>query len=256
MLGVGESLDHALYLLRDNGRVVLWSILLFIVPTKILCDWTSGALVAVTTGFEEMPAEVSGFIPGLVYLGFSTLIEGAVVATLFEATLCIYLGHRYLGTPLTVGAALRRTMSRAWVLIPIHMLFYPLFIAGYMVCVIPGVALYSLFFLRIPVITLEGQGPVRGMARAAVLFPSAWAAILCAMTLMTVSQLFIGDLSGLTPFWLVDTALRAVVMGLTQCFEVALTVVLYFSARSRREHIDLDLLAQQADGADSTAPVL
>lgn len=256
MLGVGEAFDHALYLLRDNGRVVLWAILLFVVPSQVVCDWAGGMLVGAALGLDELPAEFSGFAPGLIYAAFYAVVEGAVVATFFEASLCVYLAHRYLGAPMGVRGAVKATLRRSLTLVSIHLLFYPVFLLGYTFCVIPGIALYSLFFLRIPVFMLEGQGPVRGMVRALTLFPSAWVAIVCGMATMSIYPLFFGDLTGLVPVPMVASVLSAFLMGLVQSFEVALTVVLYFSARSRREHIDLDLLAQHADGADSTAPVL
>jgi len=166
---------------------------------------------------------------------------------LFEATFCYYLAHDYMGSHRTVRASFARALSMAFRLIPIHMVFYPIYYGLDMLCMAPGILIYAMFFLRIPVMVLEDGRPVASFSRAVRLLYGYWhVAILAVIVLVTVYlplDLFtgLGDMPYVGPF--VDSTL----VNLTDSFEVAVFTVMYFSARCRNEHLDLDLLARDVD---------
>jgi hypothetical protein len=165
----------------------------------------------------------------------------------------------YLDHKPQFAASLLFAVRRFPALLGMNILLFLGLIAGLIALVIPGIWLYGLWSVAAPALLIEGLGPARSLGRSRRLvkgrwWPTAGVLIVASIMVAVVSGAFeallvavdsLGSQPSLLAAVLVVTASGAVATIITQPFHAAVTTILYYDLRVRREGYDLHVLAEQ-----------
>jgi len=184
-----------------------------------------------------------------------------------------------LGRPATIGAVLRETLARYWLLLGLVGLGILLFIGwaiaeliGFVLLIIPGLAVFCAavylgvrWSLVVAAMMAEDIGPIRGLGRSWNLVSGSWwrtfGILLIVGILQTIISYALFILFGLIAavFSTGDFQAALVQVGSTLLSAVVspittiAVVLLYFDLRVRKEGLDLDQLAQQTSPGPAPA---
>jgi hypothetical protein len=271
-LGIGETLDVAIKLYRNNA-MTLWKVVaLVIVPIEIIevivrrlalpsdVFVYKGSLYTFTTGGSSGTSSTVA----LIVIAFAGLL-GQLLSTgaAFKVVTDAYLG-RAPDWRESLAFARHRLLSLLWLGIIVTVLV----VIGFILIVIPGVWLLVATCVSVPVLMLEGLTGFKAMTRSMQLVDTRWwatfARVLVAFLLYGVITFVIGAIvGGLTDafnvtsvtLWVaIDGVLRGLVIILMTPFIAAVITVIYIDLRVRKEALDLELLAQHFGGPGSTLP--
>jgi hypothetical protein len=273
-LGVGETLDVAIKLYRNNA-MTLWKVVaLVIVPLEILevivrrvalpsdVFVYKGALYTFTTGGSSGASSTVA----IIVIAFAGLL-GQLLSTgaSFKIVIDAYLGRSPQWRE-SLAFARHRLLSLLWLAIIVTVLVT----IGFILIVVPGLWLLVATCVSVPVLMLEGLGGWQAMTRSMRLVDTRWwatfARVLVAFLLYAVISFIIGaivgaitdglSVSNVTLWVAIDGVLRGFVIILMTPFIAAVITVIYIDLRVRKEALDLELLAQHFGGPGSTLPAI
>lgn len=286
-MGLGEILDGAFKLLRADLGPLLLAVAAVVIPTQILLAFTqyefqsgffdSFAIDPTTpeaseAAVREAFAAVPAFVGVGVLQGLLLLLAGAAVARIGAAR---YLGHaerplQALGAagrraPALVAASILRGLAAVlpmlaagafvfvgavtqeqggWALLG-GLLFLP--------AMVFGLWIYISLALTVPIIMIEGSGPLRSLSRSARLVRGRWwptfGTLLVAAIVLGIVAAALGGIPSLIG-GLLPAEVIGVVFGtigailsslLTQPVSMLIKTLLYFDERIRKEGLDLQL---------------
>ena len=261
---VGEILDASIKLYLGNARILMGCVVWVVIPLQVLYGIVLLSTYAsphdISTGFVHIgsavtPAEAharlgASLINDFASLVGNSLVLGACVKALSDA----YLGQRP-DTRDSLRFGLRRLLPLI-VLVIVRGLGQVL---GLILLIVPGVWLYAAWAVAVPALVIERAGPLRSLGRSRRLVKGSWWRTAGALLVASVISLVIGGLiQGLLTaaalssgnpsllFVVVITVLAAIVTAVVlQPFAAAVTTVLYYDLRIRREGYDLELMAEQ-----------
>jgi hypothetical protein len=242
----GEILDTGFRVLRDHFALLIGVGAVFYLPITLL-------------GVSIENAAANGS-PGL---GLATMAVGfgvvaVIVSPIVGAAITFAVGEVFLGRTVTVAASLRRAVS---IIVPLlgTALLAGIFTAlGFVVLVIPGIYLMLSFLLLWQVGVLEQRFGMLGIRRSRELMRGN---LLRGAGVLILAALMVGVLGGVLQLVLgFIPYLGALAVGLaravTAAYTSAVSVILYFDIRCRREAFDIEHLAQQVLAASPPAGVL
>jgi hypothetical protein len=262
---VGEILDAAIKLYLGNARVLIGAVAVVVVPLQVLYGVV---LLSVYTNAHDISA-------GFTNLGGTTLTQSEAHARLGASLIgtgtnlvgdslvlaaCVKaLSDAYLGQQPYIGDSLRFGLRRLLPLIVVVILRGIGLAIGFILLVIPGIWLYAAWSVSIPALVIERTGPFRSLGRSRRLVKGSWWRSAGVLVVSSVLALVVGGLiEGLLTaaalssgnpsvvFVVVITVLATIVSAvLLQPFAAAVTTVLYYDLRIRREGYDLELVAEQ-----------
>ncbi|MGH2750503.1 MAG: hypothetical protein ACRDK3_06475 [Actinomycetota bacterium] len=278
-LGLGEILDVGIKIYTRNALTLFRIVAVVVIPVQFLTAVITltaipGSFAGPMTGrtepqpgesFEQFESEIWTFLAavGLIFL-LTFLSSTLATAASFKAVGTAYLG----GTPdwrSSLSFATRKLHSVLWVSI-LSGLFIVL---GLIALIVPGIWLYGSYAVALPALLTEDTRGTKALRRSFRLVRHRWwptfgllilTAILAGLVGQAISLVFTGLI--FTP--LGDGPLGSVVINalsstvasvLTTPAVAAITSVLYFDLRVRKEGFDLQLLAQRI-GATGTGPSL
>jgi hypothetical protein len=231
----------------------------------------------------------AAFLGGEAALLGLTVISGALVT----AAAVRAVSDIYLDRPASVGSSLRYALRRLPAVIGLEIIIWTgvigavfgLFVPalaivgrvwGLVLLIIPAVIIYVLWSMAMPALLLERHGPARALGRSSKLVQSRWWATFAVQVVAVLMTTGISIIIGLVlravasaPAYpsvlfavIVTTATGAVSAIVTKPFSAAVTTVLYYDLRVRREGFDLQVLVDQLDltstanrdGADGALP--
>jgi hypothetical protein len=295
-MGLGDILDGAFKLFIANWRTMLLLAGAFLVPMQLASAFFQrdllgqfGALGSLSTPDDVERFFASGDFGGVV-LGSVLLAVGAVlVAAVAQGGIAGIAGASMLGHPVSLGQAIRLTLRRApaliaaWILA--HLLEFAPVLAGGLLLVAGGVSesvplivggvvvvlagfvavpfLMALFVPTIPIVAIEGVGPVTAVKRAVGLvraryWPVLGIALLSGLVALVVSGVFTSGPNVVSGFFSLDVQLivgaaAGTVAGLvTTPFIALVATLIYMDLRVRREGLDLELQTQGIDPGTPT----
>ncbi len=268
-LGVGETLDTALRVYRNNA-VTLWKIVaIVIVPLEVIdvilrrvalpsgVFLHNGSLyVYSSTGSSGSSGTGPLIIASLLGFLAQLLASGAMFKLLID---------HYLGRNTTWGESFAYAWSRFGALLWLAILTVVFVSIGFVLLVIPGIWLVVAVSVAVPALMYEGVGGFAAMKRSISLVDKHWWAtflrLLVAFILYVVASFIIGAIVGglaaafsvgnVTLYEIIYGILRALVVILLTPFTAAVVTVIYIDLRVRKEALDIELLAQ---GFDSSGP--
>lgn len=250
-LGIGDILDHALYLLRDH-----WKSLLAIAAAVGLPFYVLAAVVQVWATPESIDAIMAGETPDdvnpldFVYMSLVPLATSFFLYVIGMPLMAAALTHNaamaYFGAPVTAKQSILVSMRLFPKVVLCAFVYGVACFIGGMLCVIPGILAQCAFFLYIPLLVLENPPLADVFPRSVRLMKGfMWVSFL-----LILSINLIGMFSGASSFFYNNYDLQSAIgFGLSvvlAALQAIVATVLYCAARCRHEHLDLDLAAGRA----------
>jgi hypothetical protein len=257
-LSIGEVLDAAIKLYRNNAAA-LWKIVaVLIVPVGVINQaviaaslpagaYVSGGNLYTPNGTLGTPAagEITQIVLSVIA---GVIIQGALAMSLVDA----YIGH-----PVDWLHSVRESAGRLGALLWLSIIAGLGVALGFIALIIPGVWLLVMWCVAVPALMFEQVSGFRALGRSFELVRGRWwptfAALFVAALMLFVAlflvTLVLGAIEsalsvGSVGPWLVLNWLGAVVGDLIALpFIAAVIAVMYIDLRVRKEALDLELLA-------------
>lgn len=261
-----EIIATGLKLYSSNLVMFLNTVALIVIPAAFIGMFLQMATVPEDTEvrdgqlvFEDTDA-VATFVGTA---GITTLIT-LLMAILATAAITKAVADQYLGRPPSITDSLAFARGRWGALLLLGVLEVIFIAIGFIALIIPGIYLIVAFAVGSPVLLLEGRNPRDSLKRSRELVKGRWWPVLGVMFLGAIVGFLLSGVAGL----LIQPVLRGVETVPTQILVAsvgeliaqilatplgaAITVVLYFDLRARKEGFGLHEL--QAATAAATTP--
>ncbi len=275
---VGEVLDAGIKIYVRNAKTLMGLAAVAVIPLQIiaaivlLSTVPSGSEVptgTVTVNRQPVPASDRAAVIGayvtlfVIQLFVSALVTGASVKAVSDA---------YLDRPTGIAISLRYALRRVPALIWMQILKVLGLALGFVLLIIPGIWLYGAWSVSVPALLIERTGPWRSLRRSRRLVRKRWwpsSGVILVATIMVaivsgIVQALLAALASLPSqpslvlAVLINTLASAFSAIVATPFIAAVTTVLYYDLRVRREGYDLQLLADQlglpSTGEPAAAP--
>jgi hypothetical protein len=264
-LRVGEILDVSINIFTKNFLTFLKIVLVVVVPVQIVTVLIQVSTVSDpdllpkfgstnnggTISHDDVPAYLGGQV---VILVLTVLLYAIATAACFKA-----VGDAYLGTRPDWRSSLRFALRRFHSVIWVTALAYIVSLFGVILLIVGAIWLWFSYSMSVPTLLFEGQKGSRALRRSFGLVRGRWwatagalmAAYLIAGIIGGILQSIVGALSltNAGDSVLGVAALNAVGGGIGQLFTTpfpaAVTAVVYYDLRVRKEGFDLQLLADR-----------
>jgi hypothetical protein len=187
--------------------------------------------------------------------GYGVAIILALIVTPFIAgAISRVVAASYLGDELSAGPALRVTFRRTVALLAAFFLVHLLELPALVACVLPGLAVMTLYQAVAPAIMVEEIGAIAGMRRSWRLMRTRFWPYMAIALLAGFIASFLRNILAIIPTvvaFLVPHTFRWLLIGLGSGIATVLTVpivavvatLVYFDARIRTEGFDLQMIA-------------
>jgi hypothetical protein len=258
-MSFGDLIDGVFRLVRANFMAVWPWLVLATLPFEALIAFGSRNGESITTilthlGSVQDQTISSGSDQALVFGGSIGLW---LVMPIVSGVVCRTVAASYLGQQLRAADAVRVGAGQVWALLVASLLGHLLELAGFCLCILPGLAFVTLLFLSAPAIVLEGLGPMAGMGRSWRLVKRRFWPVFGTALLGVLLGAVIVDLVSAVPeaaAALASSHVRAVIdavvgtagSALEWTIYATLATMIYFDQRIRQEGLDLELMAAQA----------
>lgn len=267
-LGIGEMLDAGLKLFRTQPRDMVLASFVLTVPAVallVLVQLSAGNPDALTRTDEVTGQPVPDGRALLVFLG-ATLVSTAIllaVTNLAVAGTMRMSISAYLGTPVGWRESLRYAFSRLGSLTFLLILTTAGMVGGLLLCIVPGLWLQGVWGVAVPAMLVEELGAVGSLKRSFTLvrgrFWPVFGALFLAGLLASVVSSLLAAPALVVQFAGGSFVVSSILSGLGQVvgsaltipYTAAVTAVVYFDLRVRKEGYDLELLAQRVGVAPS-----
>lgn len=258
-MSVGDVLDGAFKLLKANFRTILLVVASIVVPLQLASAFlvrqqVSPGLLNILRD-PTVAQDQSAFSLGDAGSSLLTVVLGLITAPLIAGAVSRVCAASYLGQQVGPADALRTTIRRLPALLAAAFLVGLLTIGGFVLCILPGIALTALYTVVTPAMMIEEIGPVEGMRRSWRLVKPRFWGVLGIVALAWLISAFIGNLLGGAPsaigtilggsFAWLWIAVGAVLASIVSAPITAIVdTLLYFDGRIRNEGFDLQVMAQ------------
>jgi hypothetical protein len=272
---VGEILDAAFKLYTSNVRKLLIIAAVVFIPIGIIQLVVTAGSGFDTVDFFDPEAIAEGRLPA----GFSSFLGGtlilsliSLVGTLFVQGAAIKLfAGAYQGIDQSWQDSVRFGIDKSLLILATAIISALGSGIGLLFCLVPGVWLWTVWYVAIPALLVEGVGPVAALGRSFQLvkqrfWPVLGVGFLAWLISQVVVQLlgFVVGIVAVVPAAM-DMAETGVFDGsvfgasvlastvasiVTVPFLAAVAVAVYFDLRVRYEGFDLEMLARQSDNLD------
>ena len=270
-LGVGEILDRAIQVYRQNFRALVTMTAAVIIPLRVVTvlinlsarpgtrtasSNTFGGIQfgsTTTNGHDAAVRLAAVLVVGILSLGAGALAVGACTRGVSDA----YLG----GAKADAGASLRVALRSLGSLVWLELLTVLGAGLGLVFCVLPGVWLWTSWIVATPVLLVEGTRGTHALQRSFSLVKNRWwptfavvlvaallaGAVSSALSFALVGVLFATRDTNSTGYIVSSGAIAAVASLITTPFVAAAYVITYFDLRVRYEGLDLQMVLATLD---------
>lgn len=265
-LGIGEMLDVAIKLYRRRFgtlvravAVIVGPIYALLVIVQLSLIPTQGDIEAIeavdpVTGMPEFDwGIVWAFIAGALVFGLAYFLA----SQLATAASFRVVSAGYLGEEVEWRDSLRFAVGRLRSLVWLSFLLAVFIGFGFLLCIVPGVYLFGAYAVAVPVLLLEDLRGRAAMKRSRALVTGRWWPVVAVIFLgLLLAQIVSSVLTGIftIPLGSADNEVASILgnaVGSTLSavvvtpFTAAVTTVVYFDLRVRKEGFDLELLARE-----------
>ncbi len=274
-LRIGEILDASIKIYRTNARTLIGLAAIVVIPFQVLSGLVILSIVPSTADLPNGYSALSNLghatpspDPAATTGANAILSITSLIATLLVTGACVKaVSDVYLDQPVGFRASLRFAARRLHSLLWLEILFVLGLIVAFCALIIPSIYLYFAWALAAPALLIEGRRGRRALGRSRQLVKGRWwptaAVLLLAAVLTSVfSSIFEGIVLGVvfstSDSLIVGVALvtlsAAIASTLAQPFQAAVTTMLYYDLRVRKEGYDVELLAEQLGLEPATLP--
>lgn len=251
-MSIGDILDATFKLYARNFLAFM---MIAIVPY---------ILVAFIESFEAPAAAAPGQRPPLNTMAFlATLITFMIAMPICQGALTFHISKSFLGTPISVGEALKLGLSRAFPLVIAGILYGFAVMFGLVLLVVPGIIFALWFMLYAPALILERTSPTQSLSRSkALMSGNLGKGFLLSLVVFLMSAIiglpieFLKAMAGET----LDASMRmparfalGLIGVLALPIQTAPGILLYYDLRTRKEGFDLEHLASSMGQEGSQA---
>ena len=243
----GVLLDRAFRLYTGNFALMLGIAAAAYVPFYLI-------MLAIQSSFGSGFPSRDGSIPTLLFQLVFMILWASIAFPIASGATTFAISERYLGNDVTIGDALRRSLSH----------FFPLSIAqitatirvvfGFFLLVIPGILWMLSYSLIVPVILVEGQKAIPSLRRSRDLIKGFRGKAFCILLVVNLLQLVLAAGVDMLAGMLFSAAtgggniLGAAMNNLLSIFLTPLGIIaailLYYDMRIRKEGFDLEMLSR------------
>ena len=268
-LNLGETLDASIKIVRARWRVLAMVMVVVSLPIQLvdmlIIQSTTDVYEVGSSFASSSTTSATRYGDEGAYLAGQAVIQLLGLLGYLIGTVACYraIADSYVGRDTTAEESLRFAAHHAartlWLTILLVVLLIPAFVA----LVLPGLWLAVAWSVAIPVLLVEGLGGMAALRRSFHLVKDRWWAT-CGR--LVVAYILVSVITGVvtvvplaltrgviddTSFGalLIEHAANFVVSLVTTPFIAAVTTLIYFDLRVRKEGFDLALLADGPDGA-------
>jgi hypothetical protein len=242
-LPIGGVLDHTLYLLRDNWRLIAIPWLVFNVPV-IAAVMIAGVVMA-QLGWFDINRNVSPmFTTEINYLTLGHTVLNFVISGPLTAGAVIYgLGLTYMGRRPAVRDCIVMAFRKWAVLFTVYLIAAVAGTIGIMMCIIPGILIQLFLFIAPAAAALETSNPFDALKRSAILMRGNLMPAFVLLLVVNLLAMPFTSLLMLIPQFETSVLVTMMFATMYPVLNLALITVYYASCRARQESLDLDLMA-------------
>lgn len=270
-LSFGEVLDTAFNLFKRNFKTAVAVSAVIMIPLALLGGAASAGLAPGDLAILEDPDPAPEAVLGLLGSLMGAASIGALIQTfgslLVQAATTRLYAESYRGSVLPMGDALRYGLRRLPAMLGVTIVSSVVAFVGLLLCIAPGVWLYTAWAVAPAALIAEEIGPIRSLGRSFQLVKGSWwrtfGLLLVANILVTVLvslvtaplQIALGFGTAMSDptaafsggYLAANTIISGVVTAVTVPFLAAVIVAIYFDLRVRKEGYDLERLIADLD---------
>jgi hypothetical protein len=243
---LGDILDGAFKIYRARFAPMFLSALLPFLPMM-----AATAILAGGVGSGLDGAVIAGGIAMLVSLPLMLIGFGFSYGSITHI-----VSETYQGRPAELADGMRRATSRFVPLTAGIVLSGMAVVLGLIFCIVPGIILGLMLFAVVPVVVIEGRGPIEALGRSRdlsndalgpiflVLFVAGLIAALPSYAVSAASYASAATGHGSPMIQIGSALIRLLLSAVTTPFSAAATTLLYFDRRIRTEAFDVQMAAE------------
>jgi len=261
-LALGEQLDAAIQIYKARWKAMVTAAALVTGPVLVFQAFVQSSAgnpntlteVDPETGFVTTDGRAVLLFVAASLLGLVVTLVSTAIATagVFRMVSGLYLGDEPDWRE-SLRFAVRRLGSVLWLLVVVSVLQA----IGIVLCIAPGVWMYGAFAVAMPVLLVEDVRGFKAVARSVDLvrgrfWPTFGAVVIGALLAIFVQSVFTAPVfaaqvveANIVVQFILTAIANVAGTALTLPFTAALTMVIYFDLRVRKEGFDLFLLAQR-----------
>jgi hypothetical protein len=272
-LNLGETLDASIKIVRARWKTLAMVMVVIALPLEIanvlIISSTTDVYQAGTTFSATETTKTTHSDDGAYFAGQVAILSLTFLSYLLGTVACYRaVSDTYLNRETNARASLSYAANRLGATLWLAIVFVAGILVGFLAFVIPGVYLAIAWSVAFPVMLVEGLGGFAALKRSFELTRHRWWATLgrlvVAYILVTVvstvaiavflipANLLVDDTS--TGALIFERAGSFVVSLVTTPFIAAVTTLVYFDLRVRKEGFDLAVLAERTGGAPAAGP--
>jgi hypothetical protein len=270
-LNLGETLDASIKIVRARWRTLAAVMIVIALPIQL----ANILIISATTDVYQAGGGLES-TGGTTYsddwaygAGRTVMFTLQILGYLLGTVACFRaIADTYLGRETDARGSLRYAGSRLGATLWLTIVLFLGLLAGFLALILPGIWLSIAWSVAYPVMLVEATGGVAALKRSFKLVEGFWwstlGRLLVSYVLVTVFSTIAG-LVFLVPaaFAIDDTSFGALVLEsaanlvvslVTTPFLAAVTTLVYFDLRVRKEGFDLALLAERMGGGPAAEP--
>jgi hypothetical protein len=272
-LNLGETLDASIKIVRSRWKTLATVMLVIALPIQlanIIIIKSTTDVYQVGTSLSSTADTATTYSDEGAYIAGQTLMLALSLLGYLLGTVACYraIADTYLGRETSASASLRFAGSRLGATLWLTIVLALGLVLGFLAFIVPGIWLYIAWSVVYPVMLVEGTGGFAALKRSFKLVETRWwatagrmavAFILVGVVTAVGTALFVAPTE-----WIVDDtsfgglmleqAANLVVSLVTTPFAAAVTTLVYFDLRVRKEGFDLALLAERMGGPAASGP--
>jgi hypothetical protein len=266
-LNLGETLDASIKIVRSRWRTLATVMLVIALPIQlanIIIIKLTTDVYQIGTSFSSTADTATTYSDEGAYVaGQTVMIALSILGYLLGIVACYRaVADTYLGRETSARESLRYASNRLGATLWLTVVLVLGLLAGFLALFLPGIWLYIAWSVVYPVMLVEGTGGFAALTRSFKLVQTRWWAtagrmavtyILVGVVTVVAALLFLAPTE-----WLIDdTSFGALILEhtanlvvslLTTPFVAAVTTLVYFDLRVRKEGLDLAELAEDMGG--------
>jgi hypothetical protein len=243
---VGRVLSKSLTILTGNfSKYILFGAVIAL--PSLIAGFISGGQL---TGAQPVrPDQI--FTGAAIFSGFVYVVIWLVVFSICQSALIYGAFQDVRGRPFDIGASVQRGLNRFVPVIGAAICASILVGIGFMLLVVPGLILLTMFFVIVPVCVVEGLGPIKSLGRSSALTKGyRWRifAIYLVPAIIIAIVAWILERIGLAiAGWAGYTLVAYVVTAVGSAYQAIVNIMAYHDLRAVKEGLDIEQLAAVFD---------
>lgn len=266
-LQFGEIIDTAIKVYGSRFKDLMRVVLVMVAPVQVLSVLVQISVptdeIFLTDEFGETSFD-GGAFAGAMAAFFAVSVLGALASQLATGASLKIIADSYLGENRTWRESLRFALDRFGSLVWLLVVLMVLTGLATLACIIPGIYFYAAWSVAVPALLLEDFRGTKALGRSRKLVEGFWwrafGLLLIVMFLSSIiggalGAVFVGLFTAIggTTLEYIGQGIAAIISSvIVTPASAAVTAVLYFDLRVRKEGFDIELLARSV-GVDVPA---